>query len=288
MPARAFFLPTADGQRFCLYHAPHGSLMRGRVLYIHPFAEEMNLSRRMAALQARSLALAGFAVLQVDLHGCGDSSGDFGDAHWDDWVSDVLQANAWLRQQAAVDGAQPDGTPLWLWGLRAGCLLALQAAQRLEESCHFLLWQPPWSGRLLLQQFLRLRLAADMLGGDAAGGKGGRGAMEGLRQQLARGQPLEIAGYLLSSGLARGLEQALLTAPCAEKLARRVEWFEVSERERPHLSALPAGAAALWQRPGMGLVRHAIRGAAFWQSGAVAEVPELLRATTTALCASGA
>ena len=85
MPARteSFFLPIDEGrngQRFCLFHRAHGDVTKGSILYIHPFAEEMNKSRRMAALQARALAKAGYAVLQLDLLGCGDSSGDFGDA----------------------------------------------------------------------------------------------------------------------------------------------------------------------------------------------------------------
>jgi alpha/beta superfamily hydrolase len=40
----------------------------------------MNKARRMAALQARALAALGYGVLLLDLHGCGDSSGDFGDS----------------------------------------------------------------------------------------------------------------------------------------------------------------------------------------------------------------
>ncbi|WP_229425321.1 hypothetical protein [Massilia sp. Se16.2.3] len=78
-PADAFFLDTQGGRRFCLYHAPIGEC-RGALVYVHPFAEEMNRSRRMAALQARALAARGIGVLQLDLHGCGDSVGDFGDA----------------------------------------------------------------------------------------------------------------------------------------------------------------------------------------------------------------
>jgi len=60
-------------------HAAQGAAL-GSVLYGHPFAEEMNKSRRMAGLQARALARAGYDVLQIDLRGCGGSSGDFGDA----------------------------------------------------------------------------------------------------------------------------------------------------------------------------------------------------------------
>jgi len=45
----------------------------------------MNKSRRMVALQARALAGRGFAVLQMDALGCGDSAGDMQDATWADF-----------------------------------------------------------------------------------------------------------------------------------------------------------------------------------------------------------
>src|SRR5438046_9873063 len=115
----AFFLSNdGRGHRLCLHHRPAASSMLGGVVYVHPFAEEMNKSRRVAALQSRAFAQAGFEVLQVDLLGCGDSSGDFGDATWNDWVRDVIEASRWMRQRAH---------PLWFWGLRAGCLLATEA-----------------------------------------------------------------------------------------------------------------------------------------------------------------
>ena len=67
--ADVFFLPAAGGeQRLCLFHAPSSEFRgapRSKILYLHPFAEEMNKSRRMAALACRALAEAGHAVLRV-------------------------------------------------------------------------------------------------------------------------------------------------------------------------------------------------------------------------------
>ena len=40
----------------------------------------------MASLQAKAMAGAGYFVLQIDLYGCGDSAGDFGDALWERWI----------------------------------------------------------------------------------------------------------------------------------------------------------------------------------------------------------
>ena len=38
-----FFLRVDGGERFCLFHPPLTDC-RGTLLYVHPFAEELNLS----------------------------------------------------------------------------------------------------------------------------------------------------------------------------------------------------------------------------------------------------
>jgi exosortase A-associated hydrolase 2 len=143
----AFYLPVEPGQRLCiLHHASDGATSRrGGVLYVHPFAEEMNKSRRMAALQARAFAASGWDVLLMDLHGCGDSSGDFGDATWSLWQDDVEAGLRWLA-------ARNDG-PVWIWGLRVGALLAATVAARTSHAHPLLLWQPTVSGHRFIQQF---------------------------------------------------------------------------------------------------------------------------------------
>jgi exosortase A-associated hydrolase 2 len=202
MPAELFFLTARDaawGHRFAIYHRPFGEEPRGKVVYIHPFAEEMNKSRRMAALQSRALARAGYAVLQIDLLGCGDSSGDFADATWDTWIDDVVEACRWLD-------ARHSG-PLIFWSLRAGCLLATRAAQRVDGRVELVFWQPPVIGAAILQQFLRLKLAAEIQGGP------GKGVVDALRARIAAGETIEVAGYCLSAPLATGIATATLEPP---------------------------------------------------------------------------
>ena len=287
MAADAFFMPAGNGhggQRFCLYHAPSvstsvsasASAPRAAVVYVHPFAEEMNKSRRMAALQSRAFAQAGCAVLQIDLLGCGDSSGNFADASWDAWVADVLLACQWLRART--------GAPLWLWGLRAGCLIAADAARRSHETCNLLLWQPATSGKAVLQQFIRLKTAGNMLSGKAAG------MVQDVRADLARGQGVEIAGYVLSPGLAEDMERATLgpvaglaLSPAPTPRARRLELFEISNRPDPALSPASSAAAALWRVAGWATRAQVVQGPAFWQTSEIEEAPQLIAATTTAL-----
>lgn len=266
MAPEAFFLPVADGQRLCLYHPPKGSAAKAAILYLHPFAEEMNKARRMAALQARMLADHGYAVLQIDLHGCGDSSGDFGDATWQRWLQDVQDAHVWLRSRCQA--------PLWLWGLRAGCLLAAQSAMHIDEPADFLFWQPVISGKQFLQQFLRLKVASELLAGD------NKGVMAALKQQIAAGQPVDISGYRLAPGLAHGLQQAELLPP---PRPGRLVWLELSTRAEATL--MPASAKRLeeWQAAGHLISSHVAAGPSFWQTTEIEDAAALLSATLAAL-----
>lgn len=262
-----FFLPAANGeQRLCLFHTPAG-VPRSKILYLHPFAEEMNKSRRMAALACRALAAAGFAVLQIDLRGCGDSSADFGDATWADWQADVRLGMDWL--DARVPG--PPDAPLWLWGLRAGCLLA---AAEWGRPVNHLFWQPMTSGKLALQQFLRLKLAAEMAGG------AGKGLMEQMKAELAAGRPVEVAGYALGAGLASGLEATRLD-PAGRP--GRVEWLELSPREDAALAPVSEQVLQRWRDAGWAARARLVQGPAFWATSEIEIAPALIAATVEAL-----
>ena len=76
------------GPLFAVHYAPTLAQHGRAAIYLPPFAEELNRSRKMASLQARALAAAGIGVLVLDPYGCGDSAGDFRDARWDRNISD--------------------------------------------------------------------------------------------------------------------------------------------------------------------------------------------------------
>ena len=270
-PAEPFFLKAAGGQRFCLYH-PSAGPARGALLYVHPFAEEMNRSRRMAALQARAFAAAGHAVLQIDLAGCGDSSGDFGDARWELWQADLALGADWLR--ARVDA------PLRLWGLRLGALLALDYARgAAQPPAGMLLWQPMLKGSSCLTQFLRLRLAGALLAdGNGTAAQGGTAA---LRAALQAGETLEIAGYDLDPRLAAALDALApleaMTPGCP------VDWIEAVTQPGAAPSAGAARAAAAWQAFGVDLRLCSVPSAPFWTTTETTENPAWLAAGSAAL-----
>ena len=267
-PAEPFFLKADGGQRFCLYH-PSAGPARGALLYVHPFAEEMNRARRMAALQARAFAATGHAVLQIDLAGCGDSSGDFGGARWESWKADLALAAAWLRERT--------DTPLRLWGLRLGALLALDYARTAAHPvAGMLLWQPVLKGSTYLTQFLRLRLAGALLAdGDAGGGTAQ------LRAALLAGEALEIAGYDLDPRLAAALDA--LDPLDAFRPACPVDWIEAVTQAGAEPSPGAARAAAAWRGAGVDLRLHPVHSAPFWTTTEITENAAWLETGTAAL-----
>ena len=255
----------SGGRRFCLLHEPASDEVRGAVVYAHPFAEEMNKSRRMAALGARALAAQGLAVLQIDLQGCGDSDGDFADASWASWVDDLCAGMAWLA-------ARHPG-PRWFWGLRAGALLASEAARRSTGDLGLLWWQPPLQGRQVLQQFLRLKCWG-------TAGEGVKTGADALRQALQGGAVVDVAGYALAPALALPMDGAGLL-PLARGVTRLV-WLETSARARPEL--LPASREAMaCIDAGVAVTARAVTGPPFWQTAEVEEAPALIDATRVAL-----
>ncbi len=275
--AEAFFLAVQEdqhGPRYCLYHPAQGQC-RAALVYLHPFAEEMNKSRRMAALQARALAAVGVAVLQIDLLGCGDSSGDFGDASWQAWRDDVAAACAWLRERTGIEPG--------LWGLRLGALLALDyAASAARAPACLVLWQVPANGAACLTQFLRLRLASGMLDDDT--GKTGQ-STQALRAELAAGVTLEIAGYALAPQLALPID-AIDPAPLAFR-GGPVDWFETGTGAGGAVNPGAQRLAAQWRAQQVDVRMHCTPGAPFWATQE-SSVNDALLAATTALFAGTA
>lgn len=265
------------GARFAVLHRPIG-VPTGLVVFVHPFADEMNKARRMVALQARALAQAGHAVLLPDLLGCGDSAGDLTDARWEDWVDDIVGACHWMRQAsvAGLPAGQAKPPPLTLWGLRAGVLLATAAAERLGDVDRLLLWQPATNGKALLQQFLRLHSAADLLNGS------NRGGIDALRTRLADGQTVEVAGYRLPPALAAGLAQAQLSPA---RGVRQLHWLDLSTREDTAPKPAAAASLAAWRQAGTQVDAQVAVGPAFWQTAEIEDAPALIAASLAALTA---
>jgi exosortase A-associated hydrolase 2 len=261
----AFFFDADPGTRFSIYHAPDPQqITRGTILYVHPFAEELSRSRRMAALQARAFAEMGYAVLQIDLFGCGDSCGDFSSARWHLWKRDLEVARAWLADRCPG--------PMHLWGVRLGALLALDFSCTAQVQ-GLILWQPFIHGHVAVSQFLREQLAIA-----AAHHEEAPESTATLRERLDSGVSVEVGGYQLPCELVQAIDAcngADLAVPACP-----IHWFAATGPAPAQLDAAARRLAARWKLRGATLHFHAISGgAAFWSSTGAAECPALLAAT---------
>ena len=264
-----FFLESPRGSMFCIYFSPIKLAHKGSILYLHPFGEEMHKSRRIAALQARAFASLGYAVLQIDLTGCGDSVGDFADASWSAWRNDARLAHAWLLAKTAQ--------PITLWGLRTGALLAVDLAQQLNNLQGLLLWQPGPDGGVFLTQFLRIKLASDML----AEGKSKLGTKEMLAS-LEANQSVEVGGNRLSPAMARemgGVKLAAMHPVCP------ITWLEVGTVNNELLGPASQRVAEAWRNTGAGIQSQTVVGDPFWATQEISECPQLINATLAHLAA---
>jgi exosortase A-associated hydrolase 2 len=262
------FIEGSKGPLFVVARRPRSGPIRGTLLVVPPFAEEMNKCRRMITETLQALASRGFASVVPDLHGTGDSDGDFVAGTWHVWRDDIARASSWSCSQ---------GLPVTaILGIRLGSALAADcvASGSLAPVERAVLWQPVCNGERFLTQFLRLRMAASLM-------EDKKEALDELRARLRSGQSLEVAGYCLSSELAEGLSKVRTEATIG-RLARSLHWMEVGN---PEAQTSPATTAVLRQiRATAGSIEFTrLVGEPFWSSTEIVVIPSLVAATCHAI-----
>lgn len=266
-----FFLEGTAGPLFALYQAPARAVTRQETfLFVPPFAEEMNRSRRVATLQAQALSAAGHGALILDLFGCGDSGGEFADATWEQWQADVFAAADWV--------ARRHGGAVSLWGLRLGAALAASCAERQKgRFSRLLLWEPVVRGQAYLTQVLRIRVASGLFQETDR-----QETTEELRDRLQSGETLEIGGYAFGSKLAVAID-AVDMAAMQPECALPSCWIEVAgEGDRP-LSAAAQRALQAWRAAGVAVVDRVVTAPRFWNLIETTIAPDLVAATIDAV-----
>lgn len=265
---RPYFSDGAAGRVFCVFVGPPpGAPRRGGVLFVPPFAEEMNKTRRQVMLQARALAAAGFGVLLMDLLGTGDSSGEFADGRLPIWREDLLGGVRSLEREGFAPAA--------VWGLRWGALLATDVA-RIIGVTRLVLWQPAVDGRQYMDQFIRLRTAATMLRGTA------RETVQDLRKLLAAGQALEVAGYELHPEVVAAIDGQSLSA-LRPPPACTVDWVETVRDADTGVSVGSQRIIDGWRQTGVEVRSAAVVGQQFWATVEITVAPALIEHTTQSL-----
>jgi hypothetical protein len=134
-----------SGALFGVLHAADPAARAGcAVLLCNPFGQEAVRSQRVFRVLADRFARTGCATLRFDYFGTGDSDGDDGDASLDTWCTDVLRADAALRERTGATRT------CWL-GLRLGATLAaLASARAIAPPERLILWDPIVDGRAWL------------------------------------------------------------------------------------------------------------------------------------------
>ena len=262
-------LPGKTGPLIAFYHPPEaGVAARGDVLVVPAFAEEMNRCRSMVTLQAHALAALGMGTLVLDLHGTGDSAGEFDQATWDGWRSDLQCGLAWLRQHGR--GCRT------LFGVRLGALMAAQMAADDASIDRLLLWLPVIAGKTYWTQFLRIRIAAEL--GKANGIK----STETLRQLSAQGLAVEASGYQVGPTMAQRLDT--LTMVDGQQLrGKQVAWFEVAPNADSALPRANAKQAEDWRGKGVEVSVVQVLGPQFWLAHEREVAPALIESSAAAV-----
>lgn len=235
------------------------------LIFVPPFAEEANKSRRMISRLGYALAEQGVGMCLIDPYGTGDSGGDFADASIAQWQSDIATVASWLK-------AESGASLLSLGGLRLGALIAVQSAREMGEIDRLVLWQPVVRGSQQLTQFLRLKQAGAVMGGAQT-------SLQSLRETLAAGQALEVAGYELSPRLAAELEQMQFQPSSAPHCG--TAWIELVRGDGNALSPASRTVVTGWQDAGCEVDVRLVRGDSFWGVQELVDAPAFVEATVS-------
>ncbi|MDO9047805.1 MAG: hydrolase 2, exosortase A system-associated [Methylobacter sp.] len=264
---KPLFIPTQTGPLFSIFYSPVNKAVSRAIIHIPAFAEEMNKSRRMVAIQAQAFSNRGYAVLVLDLFGTGDSAGDFGEATWQIWLQNIDTAIDWLKQH----GAQS----IDLWGLRIGALLAMDFASHSRHRIQRLIaCQPVLNGDTFITQFLRLRVAAAMMDNNSPPEK-----TSDLKRQLLEGQAIEVAGYLLNPDLINPL-MAIRAEQFNWQYVKEIAIFEVVSSEDSPVAIGNTQLLAILQKKNINASLTKVVGNAFWVSQEISEAADLIKVTS--------
>lgn len=235
------------------------------MLILPPFAEEMNKCRRMMTLVAEAYCESGGSAMVVDLHGTGDSEGDFRDASVSQWCADINSALRWLGDQGFRE--------IDVLGIRAGALVFPPEALIGElRPRRLALWQPVLKGKQAIGQFLRLLAAENIVGKTD-------GAATDPRRMLADNGYVEVAGYDLSRQLVEEFE-ALSLSDLLTGGWSTIRWFDVVPESQTVMSPAASRAVSVAAEKGVNIDGIAVHGEPFWGTPEIAVVADLITATS--------
>jgi len=268
-----FFITGEQGSLFAMHFSPILGSTSKCIIYIPAFAEEMNKSRHMLAMQARAFVDRGYSVLIIDLWGTGDSQGEFSEATWGIWLNDI---------DAAVKWAQSKGhTSISFLGLRVGALLGMDYLHQYGPHIDRLIcWQPVLNGEQFVMQFLRLRVAAAMMDKNAAQEK-----TSDLKHKLLDGQYVEVSGYQLNPKLVNPM-MAIRAEQLNLQTIKQCNVFELTVGSDLDATYTLSKWVKTIEQKEINVSLDVINGSLFWATQEISESSDLIQITSNKLSGS--
>lgn len=239
----AFFLESGAYDLLVTLHLPVGHQdIRGWVVLLPPFGEELNICRGMITRTAVRLATNGYAVVIPDLAATGDSTGSLEEIRLSQWQADMRRTIVWVSKQADA--------PITLWGIRfGGLLLNLLEGEDFALVTNIVLWQAIASGRQFWRQLTREGVASDT----------------GFsRKPDSAGGIFELAGYRVHREFAEELQSQVLSLkapmPNVKLWFLELPWSEASIESPPRLQATIDTLVSQGLEPRV----ISVKGTAFW------------------------
>lgn len=266
-------LPSSqNSQIFLAHYAPceqsEGVGSQQTVIFVPPFAEEMNRSKRMYVLCARLLADAGIHSICFDFAGTGDSSGKWGDYSFQDWQQNLIDVYRWAKNITPT---------ISLITLRDSALISLDLIKRNEihiDKC--VMWDPIDNGEVLIRQLVRMKIASAMAD-DLK-----KITTQEVTETIEKEGYLEVGGYHVSSNLIDAVRSQMIADSVEGVLdSTELHWMTTGKSISNAKQQLPISLTKLNLNEKLlaKLTLHSVNDVRFWMQQEVTISPLLLRET---------
>lgn len=156
---------------------------------VHPFAEEKKSAHHTLVELSRELYYKGYAVLMIDLRGCGDSEGSFAHVQLSDWLDDIGRALETLKLHTGLPN-------LGIIGLRFGAFLSMCYSKRHSGVLKHIWIEPVVYPVDYLRKSLRHKQMKELCTGGVVISN-----RDVLLQSLEDEKSVDFDGYEIGSGL---------------------------------------------------------------------------------------